>query len=179
MSAPYISTQIEQIRDELTDIRRRINRFVREKPHCEQLKAVDGMITGLMVYLHHQKDEIAKIEVSCNDHERGKSLRFASRGVGTEGGIGCFITGSDYQSANLAAFVKSKEEGEKIVQWFGQGAWLDYRPGEPYWIQVKVGVCDKFKSYLQKLHDIVKIHGVIRKADIDDIKKEALESEKS
>lgn len=124
MTTPYISTQIEQIRNELTDLRSRVNRFVREKPYCEQLKAVDGMITGLIVYLHYQKDEIAKIEVLCNDHERGKSLRFASRGVGTEGGIGCFITGSDYQSANLAAFVKSKEEGEQIVQWFGQGAYF-------------------------------------------------------
>jgi len=135
------------------------------------------MLTGIIFFLAHERRAIMDIEIRCDDHERGQSIQFRSRGVGTEGGIGCFITGSDYQSANLAAFVKSKEEGEQIVQWFGQGAYLDYRPSEPNWIQVKVGVCDKFKPYLQKLHEIVSVHGVIRKVDIDDIKKEAMESE--
>ncbi len=45
--------------------------------------------------------------------------------------------------ANIAAFVTSKEEGEEVVRWFGDGAYLDFRPSEPNWIQVKIGACEK------------------------------------
>ena len=52
---------------------------------------------------------------------------------------------------NIAAFVASKDAGERIVAMFERGAWLDYREYEPNWIQVKIGACDKHKQNLELL----------------------------
>ena len=51
----------------------------------------------------------------------------------------------------MAAFVDSKEAGERIVKMFKTGAFLDYRDYEPNWIQVKVGACFSQAPNLQAL----------------------------
>jgi len=56
---------------------------------------------------------------------------------------------------NLSAFVETKEEGERAVAMFTQGAKLDYRPQEPNWIQVKVGACDTHLENLVWLLDMI------------------------
>jgi hypothetical protein len=66
---------------------------------------------------------------------------FAPRGIGYD----------------LAGFVKSKEGGERIVKMFEVilrrkvTTWLDYRPSEPLWIQVKVQKEDCDLEKLNKL----------------------------
>jgi len=82
---------------------------------------------------------------------------FDSRGIGLET-IGCFVCGAESATrANIAGFVKSKEAGKRIVSMFSQkvGAYLDLRPHEPTWIQVKIGACTKHRTNLKKLNDAV------------------------
>lgn len=78
---------------------------------------------------------------------------FKSRGIGNDNTPGCFICGGpDGLRNNIAAFVPSKESGERVVAMFGAGARLDYREHEPNWIQVKVGACDAHRDQLEDLH---------------------------
>ena len=59
---------------------------------------------------------------------------------------------------DLSGFVKSKEAGKRIIEMFEKvlgkkpNTWLDYRPGEPNWIQVKVQVGDGI--YLEALSEL-------------------------
>jgi len=55
---------------------------------------------------------------------------------------------------NIAAFVQCKDAGQRVVDMFKHGAWLDYRVSEPDRVQVKVGACDKHKKNLQKLDEL-------------------------
>ncbi len=65
---------------------------------------------------------------------------------------------------DLSGFVKSKEAGERVVAMFHLAlsrppkTWLDYRPSEPKWIQVKVSDED---ADLEKLYSLTKDSGVI------------------
>ena len=81
---------------------------------------------------------------------------FSVRGIGTDKTPGCFCCGGKKRyHNNIAAFVKSKQAGERIVKLFGEyGAWLDYREFEPDWIQVKIGACDKHLPNLEKLAEL-------------------------
>jgi hypothetical protein len=77
-------------------------------------------------------------------------FEFQSRGIGLETSRGCFVCagGSELRS-NLAAFVKSREDGEAIVRLFGRGTHFDYRPFEPNWLQVKVGLAKTMSRLLR------------------------------
>lgn len=68
---------------------------------------------------------------------------------------------------NIAAYVKTKEDGEEIVSWFKSGAWLDYRKKEPDYIQVKIGACDEHLENLKVLNDATLEYNIIRKIDIN------------
>lgn len=67
---------------------------------------------------------------------------------------------------DLAGFVQSKEAGERILQMIKDlieeepKSWLDYRPKEPMWIQVKIQKEDGF--HLETLNNLCK-DGVINK----------------
>ena len=77
---------------------------------------------------------------------------FRPRGIGIAGSPGCFVCGGELElMTNMAAFVDSKESGERIVKMFKTGAYLDYRDYEPNWIQVKVGACEKHTPNLKAL----------------------------
>ena len=61
---------------------------------------------------------------------------------------------------DLSGFVKGKEAGERIVKMVEKGigrtpkTWLDYRPSEPKWVQVKVQAVDGIN--LETLCDLCK-----------------------
>lgn len=73
---------------------------------------------------------------------------------------------------DLSGFVKSKEAGERIVQMFEKAlgrkpnTWLDYRPSEPTWIQVKVA---KEDADLDKLYALTQETGVITQEIINSV----------
>jgi hypothetical protein len=89
------------------------------------------------------------------------SEKFASRGIGLEWNLPCFVTGrkagdeTDLKD-NIAAFVASKTAGKRVVAMFNGLARLDFRPSEPKWIQVKVGVTKENLPALEALHNLVR-----------------------
>jgi len=81
-----------------------------------------------------------------------ESFSFHSRGIGLDNTPGCFVCGGNQDLYNnMAAFVQTKDEGEKVAKIFQTGARLDYRPSEPNWIQVKIGACKKHLPNLERL----------------------------
>jgi hypothetical protein len=101
------------------------------------------------------------VAITVLDNQKGDAMgdvleRFNSRGIGQELNLPCFVSGRAVDDAtslkdNIAAFVTSKEAGERIVQMFDGLARLDYRPHEPKWIQVKVGVGPQHLAALRAL----------------------------
>lgn len=84
-------------------------------------------------------------------------LSFKCRGIGLDSIERCFVCGHEtpHVTPNIAAFVESKGEGEKIVKYFYPGsARLDYREHEPEWIQVKIGACEDHKFCLEVLRKL-------------------------
>jgi len=71
---------------------------------------------------------------------------------------------------DLSGFVKSKEAGARIIDMvrtiIGKDpkSWLDYRPSEPKWIQVKIQASDDFD--LETLRDLCKDDGIITEAKL-------------
>lgn len=77
---------------------------------------------------------------------------FSPRGIGLDTTPGCFVCGGPQAMLNnIAAFVRTKTAGERVVAMFEKGAWLDYRPSEPDWVQVKIGACDPHLPKLERL----------------------------
>jgi len=83
---------------------------------------------------------------------------------------------------DLACFVKSKEAGQRIVDMFDKRkrkpskspcfvcgnnpAWLDYRPNEPLWIQVKIQYCPSHKKNINALCEMMSEDNIITKDKI-------------
>ena len=106
------------------------------------------------------------------------SIIFRPRGIGADTGscfaLKCEISGMLH---NIAAFVDTKEDGEKIVQMFnGHGAYLDYRLSEPEWIQVKVYACPKHLPVLEALKRLTDKANVISEEMIQ-IAREAVKTD--
>lgn len=87
---------------------------------------------------------------------------FSSRGIGLDS-CTCFVCKTHDRDGqghtmlnNIAAFVQTKEAGERVVVMFPQGARLDYREHEPDRIQVKIGACNAHLPNLQKLDELAK-----------------------
>lgn len=85
---------------------------------------------------------------------------FRIRGIGLEGGLTCYVCGkrgNDSYSCtpNIAAFVQTKEAGERVAAMFNSrvpgGAWVDFREHEPDYVQVKIGACEEHSSCLTVL----------------------------
>ncbi len=87
-----------------------------------------------------------------------ESEKWTLHKLGLEWGLTCFVTGC-YDSGdlkdNIVGFVDSKEAGERVVDMFNGRAFLDYRPKDPNWIQVKVGALPEHKNALKTLYDLV------------------------
>ncbi|MBP9801450.1 MAG: hypothetical protein KBC83_02150 [Candidatus Moranbacteria bacterium] len=81
---------------------------------------------------------------------------FRSRGIGMETTPGCFVCGGERALYhNIAAFVQTKEAGERVVGMFAHGARLDYRSHEPDRVQVKIGACHGHLANLECLDRLV------------------------
>ncbi|MBI2050381.1 MAG: hypothetical protein HYT31_01070 [Parcubacteria group bacterium] len=87
---------------------------------------------------------------------------FRSRGMGLDN-CSCFVCGTHdrdgkghYMLNNIAAFVRCKEAGERVVAMFARGARLDYREHEPDYVQVKVGACDAHQPNLILLNALTR-----------------------
>jgi hypothetical protein len=98
---------------------------------------------------------------------------YRSRGMGLNW-LPCFVCGHGGEGkaqADLAAFVGSKDEGEKVVEmfWAKKGhASLDYRGFEPNYVQVKVGACGVHRPNLEALHYATsEANGTISKSILD------------
>ena len=90
------------------------------------------------------------------------NFEFRSRGLGLDTTPGCFVCGGGSElRPNIAAFVKSRPDGEDIVRLFGRGARLDYRDFEPKWLQVKVGACPVHKLALARLDELTSANHTI------------------
>lgn len=73
---------------------------------------------------------------------------------------------------DLSGFVVSKEAGERVVDMFRKAlgkepkTWLDYRPNEPKWIQVKV---QGSEAHLEKLYAMTKDTGIITQEIVNSV----------
>ena len=159
---------IENLRIELTKLRGVIHDLGFGYPFLkERLAHIEGLFTCGLVVLHNEKEAIIKQEIRLDDQKHGESVSFNSRGIGIDRCPGYFVCGGiDGIMDNISAFVRSKEDGSKIVSWFKGRAYLDYRPNEPGWIQVKIGACKKHLPNLKKLDSSNGYHGVLRAVDV-------------
>lgn len=111
--------------------------------------------------------------------------KFVRPDIRPENGIGefCKSRGVGY---DLACFVKSKEAGKRIVDMFDKifeerkgthkdcecfvcgkaPAWLDYRPSEPLWIQVKIQYCKDHEKNINVLSQLISEDGIITEEKI-------------
>jgi len=86
---------------------------------------------------------------------------FSPRGIGNDQTPGCFICGGPEKVYNnISGFVRHKDAGQRVVDLFKQGAWMDLRKREPDRIQVKIGACDVHKGNLVHLESLTR-NGVI------------------
>jgi hypothetical protein len=80
------------------------------------------------------------------------------RGLGTgQGNNVCAFTGEPlkgHYGHDASGFVESLEDGLLLASMFKGRAYLDYRPSEPKWIQVKVAV-EQTPENEQRLRDFV------------------------
>ncbi len=171
-----LSVLVEDIRNKMDGVRGLIHDIQYGYPGWrERVDHVEGLLTCGLVALYSSKEEIVKFEIKRDDEKFGKSLMFGVRGIGSDACPCCFVCGTQELSPgcghhflnNISAFVKSKEEGEEILSWFPRGAWLDFRPSEPEWIQLKVGACDAHLPNLEVLSKKAGLYGILRKSEVD------------
>lgn len=88
---------------------------------------------------------------------------FDSRSVRMEPGIDCFCCGGNKTlQHNISGYVKCKASGERVVDMFAQGAYLDFRPYDPNYVQVKIGACENHLDNLKHLDEVItKCNGMI------------------
>lgn len=109
---------------------------------------------------------------SSSQHEQPDHPEYwGPRGIGGAA-YDCFVCGrkeetysedGKYFAADIAGFVRSKEAGQRVVDMFGGLAYLDFRPSEPNWIQVKVGCCPDHEKNLELLyHGVMCSEGMIK-----------------
>lgn len=95
---------------------------------------------------------------------------FKSRGIGMDVCSCCVCDANADMSHylnNIAAFVKCKAAGERVVAMFQKGARLDYREREPDRVQVKVGACDEHMFVIKNLDRLVGKDDTITKRRIN------------
>lgn len=176
-----LSVNLNKIRDELTTLRGKLRDLEHVGNWTDRFDYISGSASTMICALYTIVEERRKFEIECDDQRQGPGLRFNSRGLGSDQVPGCFVCGAKYRDAeatekqyicmpNISAYVETQASGNMIVSWFGNLAWLDYRPSEPNYIQVKVGACSEHVPLLQKLHDLTSVHGIIRKTMVEECK---------
>ena len=74
---------------------------------------------------------------------------------------------------DMSAYVDSKKSGEHVVKMFeveDSKAFLDFRPHEPNYVQVKVGACERHLPNLEELQRLASQHNVITREIIREAK---------
>lgn len=106
-------------------------------------------------------------EISEHHVKAKGGIPFCARGIGLDNCPGCYVCGGlPGLRTNISGFVRRKEDGEKVVEMFTSGAWMDFRPSEPQRIQVKIGACDAHRLNLEALMKATR-DGGISKSDVD------------
>jgi hypothetical protein len=104
--------------------------------------------------------------------EARTTIPFLPRGIGLNA-LPCYVCGHTASNVqpDMAAHVSSQQDGTDILDMFLElrcCAWLDYRPSEPNWIQVKVGACYLHAANLRFLYVLTARDKRITKAIIED-----------
>lgn len=170
-----LSELIEVARNQMSDAISTLADARHKHGWSDRIKHVEGLLTCGISTLYQSMQEIRAFEIQVEDKERGPHLKFGSRGIGLDVCPCCFVCGGKQRHEganpylhNIAAFMASKSDGEKAVEWFNGRARLDFRENEPDWIQVKVGACDAHLGNLRALDKSTRRYGVIRLKDIAD-----------
>lgn len=90
-----------------------------------------------------------------------QKIDFNPRGIGGANERTICLCCAHKAGHELAGFVKNKEAGEIVTKMFLTGAWLDFRPREPGWVQVKIGACERHIQNLQKMEEHIRSNGDI------------------
>lgn len=171
-----LSQLVERARDQLDEARSTLQAAIRKHGWKDRLGDVEGLMTCGILSLYYHKQEIVDCEIMKDDHKLGKHIKFSPRGIGRDNCPCCYVCGPTEPSIsrlmdNLSGFVKTKKDGEELVEWFGGSARLDFREREPDYLQVKFGVCDNHLPNLKHLRALTSKYGVIREKDIEASKK--------
>lgn len=146
------SVLVEQFRRKLVEARGILNDIQHGYGWEDRLASLEGLINCGLIAGMSVRDEIADAEVRWADEKEGPSIRFGLRPIGSDSLPGCFVCGNGGGlMTNSCGFVSTKEDGERVVEWFRNQARLDYRAHEPNWIQVKFGTCKNHEPWLQEL----------------------------
>lgn len=178
------SALLQEYRSLLLSVRSQGNELACATSVRDRAQCIDGVLTCAIATLYGIIDDVMEEEIKADDVARGKSYVFRPRGVGLDTCPGCFVCGAAKRSKdandylnNVSGFVRTKEEGERIVQMFvvedgedpnASRARLDFRPSEPNWIQLKVGACDAHLPNLEALVTMTGKYGRIRQRDVED-----------
>jgi hypothetical protein len=80
---------------------------------------------------------------------------FSSRGIGMDR-VPCFVCGdSKNYNNNISGFIRTKDAGERIGEYFSNEQYLDYRENCPDRIQFKIGACKNHTAELRYLDALV------------------------
>ena len=100
------------------------------------------------------------------------TLRWKVRGIGRGGGFPSLITGIEASGPDISGFVCDRSEAYALVDLFNANfvngpkterggvidrAYVDYRPTEPGWLQVKVCAEEKYAPLLERLYKSVNL----------------------
>jgi hypothetical protein len=170
---------LEAVRWVLTDQRHALEQYVRDNPTSHSAPDAKGALSCAVVTLYREVQELRKPVRQVGEE------RYSPRGLGSNW-LPCFIcnppqvnisgllkTPEPDLKMDMAAFVDSKESGERVVDMFrkaGLVAKLDFRKFEPNWVQVKVGACEKHEPNLKVLLEETKVRGCIRPAILERVK---------
>ena len=125
-------------------------------PECSQ--RFEGAMSVTLGGLYH---EIGRFREVLRKQRDG--IYMNPRGLGTDSGP-CLVCGAGGLAANFASFVRSKADGERVVDLFkqrGLRARLDWREWEPDWVQVKVQGCANHAHLLEPLARTIAEYGFI------------------
>ncbi len=163
------SWRLNEVRDALSKLRSDIADLNNKSHHAGY---IEGYLSTGIVAMYHAVEDTKETELRMLDHAEGKGYKFSSRGIGTDCCPGCFACGPETSMesasmANIAAYIRTKEEGEIIVGWFNGRARVDFRAHEPNYIQLKVGACEAHLENLEYLRILTDWYDVIRKTTIE------------
>lgn len=145
---------LHAIRMRAVDLRHELTDFAfKNKGWCERSEPAEGALTCIISLLYSSVEEMRKTHM-----RHRQAIPFTVRGIGMDVCPCCFVCGATERAVganhflnNIAAFVDSKEDGEKIVAMFDGRARLDIREHQPDRIQVKIGACDAHLESLRAL----------------------------